>query len=546
MPDNAAENHILLNYSKQDILKELDCILNSELFSRTAVLCNFLKFIVEETLEGHTHSLKEYTIAVSALGKSVDFNPQTDAVVRIHAGRLRRLLNEYYLQPGITDSIKIEVIKGTYVPVFRTQVIEKSTEDLREKTTTVVNDTVVYSRSRLTLAVLPFRNLLPNKDYQFFVDGFGEELTRVFSTSEDLDVIAHFSTLKYVANPKDIRVVGSELGVHYVIAGAVKRSAKQIKVSVGLGETVNGMQIWTKDYIHSLEDDEIMDIQDQINNDVFALLSGHYGFIIKDTMRLVEGNMKQDLQAFDAVLWFHHAQLTHSEENFLEAIKGLEKTLENDPNNVMCLSILGDLYLSSYSMGYTVEDPINKANLYIEKAIRIAPLSQYAHMERGWAHIHLGKKKEAIESLKYSEQLASPSFSPSTMGGLGFAYSCVGEYKCSHALLQAALNLNPYCPWWYYVGLFFGFYHNGQYEEAFKYAQKMNASEDVYVIPLLMVAVKGQLGMVLEARVEINILNKKFPEILANLGMYLNSFILDRSLVEEIILGLKKAGLQLH
>ena len=317
-------------------------------------------------------------------------------------------------------------------------------------------------------------------------------------------------------------------------------------MSVGLGETVNGMQIWSKDYTHDLEDDKIMDIQDQINNDVFTLLSGHYGFIIKDTMRLVEGSMKQDLQTFEAVLWFHHAQLTHSENNFLEAIKGLEKTLQNNPNNAMCLSILGDLYLSSYSMGYKVEDPINKANQYIDKAIRIAPLSQYAHIQRGWANIHLGKKKEAIESLEYSEQPAPPSFSPSSMGALGFAFSCVGEYKQSQTLLQKALNLNPYCPWWYYVGLFFGFYHNGQYEEAFKYAQKMNASEDVYVLPLLLGAVKGQLGMIVEAQVEINILNKKFPGIIANLHIYLNSFILDSSLVEGIILGLKKAGLQLN
>jgi hypothetical protein len=238
-----------------------------------------------------------------------------------------------------------------------------------------------------------------------------------------------------------------------------------------------------------------MEIQDQINNDVFALLSGQYGFIIKDTMRLVGSNMKQDLQTFDAVLWFHHAELTHSENNFLEAIKGLEKTLQNDPNNVMCLLILGEVYLCCYSYGYAVEDPINKASQFIEKAIRIAPFSQYAHIQRGWENIHLGKKKEAIESLKYSEQLAPSSFSPSSMGTLGFAFACVGEYKRSRNLLQTALNLNPYCPYWYYMGLFFGYYQNGHYEEAFKYAQKMKASDDVYLIPLLMCAVKGQLNM---------------------------------------------------
>ena len=80
---NSLENHIFSESSKKDILEELNRILSSNLFSRSSVLSNFLKFIVEETLEGNTDGLKEYTIAVSALGKSPDFNPQTDAIIRI-------------------------------------------------------------------------------------------------------------------------------------------------------------------------------------------------------------------------------------------------------------------------------------------------------------------------------------------------------------------------------------------------------------------------------------------------------------------------------
>ena len=129
MQSEQKENLSLPGNSKKEVIGELGRILASDLFSRSPVLSNFLKFIVEETLEGNTDALKEYTIAVSALGKSHDFNPQTDAIVRIHAGRLRRLLNEYYAGPGAADSLKIEVVKGTYVPVFRTQTINKSTTE---------------------------------------------------------------------------------------------------------------------------------------------------------------------------------------------------------------------------------------------------------------------------------------------------------------------------------------------------------------------------------------------------------------------------------
>ena len=540
MSHKSREESITLNFSNNEIQQELDQILSSSLFSRSSVLSNFLKFIVEETLQGNTDRLKEYTIAVSALGRTSDFNPQTNAIVRIHAGRLRRLLNAYYEGPGITDAIKIEVAKGTYVPMFRTQVIKKPKPTTDTK---INNNPVAYSRSKLTLAILPFRNLSSDDEYEFFVDGFGEELTRIFTTSEDISIVAHFSTLKYANNFEDIRIIGSDLGVHYVIIGSVKRSSKKIRVNVGLVETLNGIQIWSKDYTHDLERDKIIDIQDQINDDVFTILSGHYGLIISDTMRLVEGEMKQDLQAFDAILWFHYAQITNSETDYLKSIEGLKKSLQDDPNNVMCLLVLADLYLFSYSLGYTtVEDPVNVGHELIKRALRLAPRSQYAQVIFAWANIYLGNKKEAIEALEYSVQLAPPS--PSFKGALGFGFACVGEYNRSLTLLQQALDLNPYCPWWYYMAFFFDYYQCGKYEEALFYAQKMHTYEDVYLIPLLTTAAKGQLGMITDAQTDVSLLNERFPEIVANLEVYLGSFVLDTTLVEEIIIGAKKAGVK--
>lgn len=539
MPDNNAEKYILPNCSKQEILKELDRILNSELFSRSAVLSSFLKFIVEETLKGNTHSLKEYTIAVSALGKSVDFDPQANAIIRINAGRLRRLLNTYYIGPGIKNTIKIEVVKGTYIPLFRKQTISNSISENRVGLETKINS---FSRSKLTLAVLPFRNLLPDKEYEFFVNGFGEELTRIFSTSEEISVVAHFSTLKYVTEIEDIRIVGSDLGVHYVIMGSVKRSATKIRVSIGLIETMNGTQIWSKDYTHDLKKDKTIDIQDQIIEDVFAILSGHYGFIFKDTLQcLVDDDMNQDMQAFDAILWYNYTQISHHEVNCINCRKALEKVLHNDPNHIICLMTLGDLYLFCYSLGYeTIDDPVNKAYKLIQKALLISPFSQFGNLLLGWVNVYLGKKKEAIHAFNYSMQLAPPSLT--FKGTLGFGLACAGEYKRGYQLIKEVLDFNPYCPWWYFMGLYFVYYQSEKYEEALECAQKMDASDDVYLIPLLTAASKGQLGLLPEAKADVDLLNEKFPEILSSLKTYLSTFILDNSLIDYLIQGAKKAG----
>ena len=79
---------------------ELERILSSKIFKQSYILSNFLRYVVIETIEDHSNEIKEYSIAVKALGKPEDFNPQLDAVVRIHAGRLRRSLHLYYSEEG--------------------------------------------------------------------------------------------------------------------------------------------------------------------------------------------------------------------------------------------------------------------------------------------------------------------------------------------------------------------------------------------------------------------------------------------------------------
>ena len=533
------ENIESLDITKKEIIEQLDHILTSDLFSRSKVLSTFLKYIVEETLENRTEQLKEYTIAVNALGKNSDFNPQTDAIIRIHAGRLRRLLYKYYTGPGKTDPILIEVEKGTYIPIFRKLTENKTSEVLIEN-----NNFSNFYRSKLTLAVLPFRNLCPNNDYQFFVDGFGEELTRIFSTEQHVAVIAHHSTRKYASMYEDVRIIGNNLGAHYLIIGTVKRSSTKIRVNVSLIETLNGTQIWSKNYTHITEKEDIIDIQDQIDHDVFSILSGHYGFIARDSASSLSNVNKQDLGCFDAILWNYHAQMTHSLEACATSRKALEKSVEKeDATNVMCLILLGDLYLTLNLLGYpNIEDPINEACRLIEKAVKLAPFSQEVHLARGFANVCLGKKDEALKSLNYCLELGP--LSASISGDLGFALICAGEYKRSNTLLQQSLDLNPFCPWWYYMGFFLVHYKNENYSEAFEAAQKMNAAEEVFLDPLLTLAVKGQLGLISEAKQEIQLLNQKFQTFLVDIKAHLGVFILDQDLIDKVFEGVKMAGLK--
>ncbi len=93
-------------------------ILSSDGFRAAPQLSSFLSFIVERAVAGRASELKGYTIAVEALGRSADFNPQIDPIVRVEAGRLRRALAQYYATEGLADPVQLSMPVGGYAPVF--------------------------------------------------------------------------------------------------------------------------------------------------------------------------------------------------------------------------------------------------------------------------------------------------------------------------------------------------------------------------------------------------------------------------------------------
>ena len=90
-------------FSDDEVHEQIQRIFDCPAFSVSDILRRFLSYIVDETLYGRSNTIKEYTIAVNVLNKPVSFKPQHDAIVRIHAGRLRRALNYYYKEQGIGD-----------------------------------------------------------------------------------------------------------------------------------------------------------------------------------------------------------------------------------------------------------------------------------------------------------------------------------------------------------------------------------------------------------------------------------------------------------
>ena len=114
-----AESALGKSLPAREVLEQVERIEASSEFQVSERNRAFLRYVAEETLAGRELGIKAYTIACNVFGRSEDFDPAADPIVRVEAGKLRKALERYYLTAGVSDPIHIDIPKGSYVPTFR-------------------------------------------------------------------------------------------------------------------------------------------------------------------------------------------------------------------------------------------------------------------------------------------------------------------------------------------------------------------------------------------------------------------------------------------
>jgi hypothetical protein len=150
----------------ESIQKQLNRILTSPEFKATDVQKSFLTFVVETVLAGRSHEIKGYTVATQVFGRGEDFNQATDPIVSIQANKLRRALERYYLVAGQNDPIRIDIPKGSYVPLFREIRHHNEERPFQERRKTDPSRTHPWP----TILVQSFENLTDNRDLEYMGD----------------------------------------------------------------------------------------------------------------------------------------------------------------------------------------------------------------------------------------------------------------------------------------------------------------------------------------------------------------------------------------
>ncbi len=245
--------------SEHAILQQLEKLLTSRHFVHSHRHCRFLRYVVESAIAGRSKEIKEYVLAVEVFDRGTSFDPRIDPIVRVEAARLRVKLKRYYQAEGKTDDLQIQLHKGSYVPSFR---LRRDPEDSRP----------ALSRR---IAVLPFSNLSPERDQDFFCEGIVEELINALTKLPDLQVVSWASVRQFLDMGMDIPSIAAQLSVSALLRGSVRKAGDLIRICVQFVNAGDGRYLWSEIYETAIG--TVFEVQEEIARAIAAALKLELG-----------------------------------------------------------------------------------------------------------------------------------------------------------------------------------------------------------------------------------------------------------------------------
>jgi len=267
-------------------------------------------------------------------------------------------------------------------------------------TSSLLADTIEPSKDKPSIAVLPFVNMSDDKSQEYFADGMTEDIITGLSCDSRLFVIARNSTFAYKGQSPDIRTVGKELGVRYVLEGSIRPIGDRLRITVQLIETASGAHIWADKIDRPTAD--IFEVMDEVVDSLVIALCANLG--VAEAKR-AQRQRPEDLQAWALCVQAEVIFASQpSVESRQEAARLAQRAADIEPGYAVSWALLG--YVASIQIAWGLSTDLTKdseASLaLIDKALGLAPNDPTVLGHCGYAAIWAGQAAQAINYLERS------------------------------------------------------------------------------------------------------------------------------------------------
>ena len=397
---------------------------------------------------------------------------------------------------------------------------------------------------RLSMIVLPFTNIGGDPEQEYFVDGVTESLTTDLSRIAGSFVIARNTAFTYKGKPFDVKQIGRELNVRYVLEGSVQRGGNRMRVNVQLIDAVSGAHLWAERFDKPLAD--LFDMQDEIVARLARQLDAE--LVAAEALR---AERAPDPDALD--LYFQGTACWHkgrSPEILAQARGYFERALARDPSNVEAL--LGAAWmdatrgtLTGAFMGDDRAQRLAAAETTATKVLSLVPNHAFAHFVLGWVQIFTNRVTQGIAAAERALALDRNLAIAHALIGVGKTFA--GRAEETEAHVQEALRLSPRDSeaYQWMAAMAATKLNLGAYGESTEWARRaIEANRNHPLVHLWLAAALAQLGRLDEARQAIQpglALAPGFTIARYRVGVQTDNptYLAQR---ERIIEGMRKAG----
>lgn len=323
-----------------------------------------------------------------------------------------------------------------------------------------------------SIAVLPFTNMSDDPEQEFFSDGITEDIITALSRISGLLVIARNSTMVYKGQAVDVRKVGQEQGVRYVLEGSVRKGGNRVRISAQLIDTTNGEHLWADRFDRDLTD--VFTVQDEITQKI--TLEMRVKLSDGEQARMWAGGTHA-VEAWEKVLHANELKDREIFEDNLEGRRLSEEALKIDPNYARAWVVLGVTHWNDafWNWGDSREDSLLKAQNAANKALELETDYPDALVLMGHIYRLKGDHDRAVDVARRAVKL-TPNHSENT-AMFAVLLTCAGKAEEAVEKFKRAIRLSPRFPAWYLVLLGSCYYSMGDQEKAIETLREAVAIE---------------------------------------------------------------------
>ena len=538
--DNKTKSRKVDGFIPDQVEFQLKVITKSPVFKSSLQMQNFLGYIVRKKLVGQESLLKQYTIAVDALGQAEDFDAETNPLIRIEAGRLRKKLAEYYKTDGKYDFCIISIPVGRYVPKFEKN--PYNTEIPETNTSRLVTSNGWKQSCGPRLLVSCFTDQIQGdesfKTLYYITDNLARELSR-FSLFQLISAIPHADkkiSSSVIDSYRDNNKTDYILTVHI---HHIKE--KKYQLVTQLIEIESQEILWSE--IYTLLAQELDKQQDEICNKITAevvdLLQGVMH--VHWARKLLQQGKESIDGRFRVLAFYRYYSDNLTNESFSVAVKACQQAIKNDPEDVIAHIVYCEYCRQEYVyLRGVIENPLEDGLKSGQQAVRLKPDSHEAHYVLGQIWFHLGNKKLSILAFEQSRRLSQHN--PQISFGYGFHLFFMERWDEAMQLVDKVMASKSSYPDWYHMLPFLNFYRLGRYDEGLIQALQI-VSPGVFWGPLARAVSYGQLNKPELAKKELDELVSRYPDFEKNGLKMLERYFSNKLLFDKVFEGLEKAGM---